>query len=50
MLKNEIQIEAPQPILENWQGIVDILAEIVRVPAGLIMRLNDSAIGMAKRG
>ncbi|MFH1020838.1 MAG: GAF domain-containing protein [Pseudomonadota bacterium] len=44
MLKNEVQIEVPQSALETWQSIVDILAEIVGIPAALIMRLNDQEI------
>jgi GAF domain-containing protein len=44
MLKNEVQIEVPQSTLETWQSIVDILAEIVGIPAALIMRLNDPDI------
>jgi len=44
MLKNEMQIEVPQSVLENWQGIVDLMAEILYVPAALIMRFNDPEI------
>jgi GAF domain-containing protein len=44
MLKSEVQIEVPQSTLETWQSIVDILAEIVGIPAALIMRLNDPDI------
>ena len=28
----------------TWQEIVDIMAEIINIPAGLIMRLNDPHI------
>lgn len=28
-------------ITEEWQGIIDLMARIINVPAGLIMRLND---------
>ena len=44
MINTEIQIEVPTDILENWQEIVDILAEIIGIPAGLIMRLSDPDI------
>ncbi len=44
MLKNEVHIEVPQSTLETWQSIVDILAEIVGIPAALIMRLSDPDI------
>lgn len=29
----------PEPILEKWQKIVDLMAEMLAVPAGLIMRI-----------
>lgn len=44
MRESEIQIEVPENLLGNWQGIVDIMAEIVGVPAGLIMRFKDPDI------
>lgn len=44
MLEDEIQIEVPKSILKNWQEIVDIMAEIVGVPAGLIMIIDDPDI------
>ena len=44
MLKNEVQIEIPKATLETWQEIVDILAEIIGIPAGLIMRLSGPDI------
>ncbi|MDE1251304.1 EAL domain-containing protein [Vibrio aestuarianus] len=34
----------PSSILENWQGIVNLLAEILHVPAALIMRANAKHI------
>ena len=37
-------IEIPSSTLAAWQEIVDIMADIVEVPAGLIMRLNDPNI------
>ncbi len=44
MVNNEMQLEVPQSTLATWQSIVDILAEIVGIPAALIMRLNDPDI------
>jgi transcriptional regulator with GAF, ATPase, and Fis domain len=44
MLKNEIHFEVPESILNSWQEIVDILAEIGGIPAALIMRLQDQDI------
>ncbi len=44
MIHNEIKLEVPEPTLENWQRIVDILAEIVKIPAALIMRLVEEDI------
>ena len=44
MLSHEIQVEIPEATLENWQEIVDILSEIIGIPAGLIMRLTGSDI------
>jgi signal transduction histidine kinase len=34
----------PPPVLERWQTIVDTLAELVEVPAGLIMRVDGDQI------
>lgn len=44
MLNNEAEIEIPADILENWQEIANILAEIVKIPAALIMRYVDPYI------
>lgn len=37
-------IKVPEPILEKWQGIVDLVAELVGVPAGLVMRIAQEEI------
>lgn len=37
-------IEVPTSYLNKWQSVVDTLARLVGVPAGLIMRLNASDI------
>ena len=33
MINNKFQIDVPTSIIENWQEIVDILAEIIAIPA-----------------
>jgi len=40
----EIRIELPADILENWQEIANILAEMIGIPAALIMRYVDPVI------
>lgn len=37
-------IEVPEPIVEKWQKAIDCLAEILHVPAGLVMRINEGDI------
>ena len=44
MINKEVQIEVPTAILENWQEIVNILADMIPIPASLIMRLDDPNI------
>lgn len=44
MIENDVRLEVPQATLDSWQEIVDMLAEIVGIPAALIMRLNDPVI------
>ena len=44
MLNNQVQIEVPEVTRNAWQEIVDITAEIIGIPAGLIMRLKGSDI------
>ena len=39
-----IDVDVPPPIMQNWQSIVDIMAEIIGVPAGLIMRITEPYI------
>ena len=34
----------PHWVLEKWQSIVDTMAELLNVPAGLIMRINGAYI------
>ena len=43
-MNKEVQIEVPTAILENWQEIVNILADMIPIPASLIMRLDDPNI------
>lgn len=37
-------LEIEENIVEKWQHVVDIMAELIQVPAGLIMRTNRSDI------
>ncbi|MGD8980047.1 MAG: GAF domain-containing protein [Desulfobacterales bacterium] len=38
------QIEIPENTLKKWQNIIDIMAELIGIPAALIMRLVESDI------
>ena len=40
MIKKEIKIELPKDILEDWQEIASILADMIGIPSALIMRFN----------
>jgi len=40
----EIQIDIPENTSDRWQNIVDIMAELIGVPAALIMRLVETDI------
>lgn len=44
MSVEKFKMEIPENIIENWQEIVNILAEIIEVPAGLIMKYDDPEI------
>ncbi len=44
MTRNDVEIQVPAELLENWQGIADILSEMIRIPAALIMRFADPHI------
>ncbi|MBN1475951.1 GAF domain-containing protein [Candidatus Sumerlaeota bacterium] len=44
MIPKEVQIEIPEATLEAWQEIVDILADIMGIPAGLIMQVREPHI------
>ena len=39
-----ISLEIPESIQSKWQNIIDIMARIINVPAGLIMRIVDTEI------
>ena len=42
---NDIRsLEISKEVLSKWQGVVDIMAELLNVPAGLIMRIRESDI------
>jgi len=42
--RNKIDLEIPEEFLDKWQSIMDIAAEIIGVPAGLIMRIVEQDI------
>ena len=44
MAKDKIEIELPEKVLKDWQEITNILAQLCRVPAALIMKLQDPVI------
>ncbi|MDQ1240148.1 MAG: hypothetical protein QG577_2334, partial [Thermodesulfobacteriota bacterium] len=44
MINNELQVQVPENTLQSWQEIVDILADLMEIPAALIMRLRDPDI------
>ena len=44
MPDSAIEFEIPDDILENWQEIANCLAEIIQIPAALIMRYTDPYI------
>lgn len=42
--QSKIQLTVTDLVLEKWQGIVDLMAKLVEVPAGLIMRISEPDI------
>ncbi len=38
------EVEIPESTLTKWQNIVDIMAELIDIPAALIMRIVQSDI------
>jgi len=38
------EVEIPEEIVEKWQNLVNIMADIIDVPAGLIMRIDPPHI------
>ena len=44
MINEKVKIEVPADFLANWQEIVNILAEMVKIPAALIMRFQNPHI------
>ena len=43
-IKHSSQLQVPDDIIDKWQKICDIMAEVIGVPSGLIMRVVDSDI------
>jgi GAF domain-containing protein len=44
MKNNNVEIEVLADVMDNWQEISDILAEMIGIPAALIMRFTDPDI------
>lgn len=40
-MRGQVKIEIPSDISQDWQEIVDLLAEVVGIPAALIMQYSD---------
>ncbi|MGA1791956.1 MAG: PAS domain S-box protein [bacterium] len=40
------KIIIPEGLIQKWQGIVDVLAEYIKVPAALIMKLDSPYMGV----
>lgn len=41
---SDLKPDIVEPILEKWQSLLDSIADIVNVPSGLIMKLNEESI------
>ncbi|WP_394250372.1 EAL domain-containing protein [Vibrio profundi] len=41
---NTIELDIPEDMKEGWENIVDLLAQITKVPAALIMRVHSESI------
>lgn len=39
-----MEVEVPSDLLDQWQGIVDTMAKLAGIPAGLIMRIAEEDI------
>lgn len=39
--KEDVDLEVLLGIIQTWQRVVDIMAAVISVPAGLIMRLTE---------
>ncbi len=44
MKEMKIKVQIEQHVLDEWQETVDIIADIISVPAALIMRISDNDI------
>jgi hypothetical protein len=38
------EIQLPSEVIQKWQGIVDLLAEIMHVPSALVMKVEPPNI------
>ncbi|MBN1698837.1 MAG: GAF domain-containing protein [Spirochaetales bacterium] len=43
-MNNDSGINVPEDIIKNWQEIVDVLSQIVDIPAALIMKFSEPEI------
>jgi GAF domain-containing protein len=41
---NQVKIEIPPDILDGWQEMTNLLADLIKIPAALIMRYTESYI------
>lgn len=44
MMTDDVKIEVPPEIREDWQEMTNILSELIGIPAALIMRVTDPYI------
>lgn len=44
IISSKIKPEITSSIVQKWQSLIDVAAKIVKVPSGLIMKLNEETI------
>ena len=42
-------VQVPSPIVQKWQEIIDLLAEVLHVPSALIMKVEPPNIKVFAR-
>ncbi|WP_052507220.1 GAF domain-containing protein [Desulfonatronovibrio magnus] len=52
MINERIDINVPKDVQENWQQLADLIAQLCKVPVGLIMKLSgpDIEVLISSRG